>query len=39
MTQEKIDIVLREALPEDAGEIIRFLESAAIETGFLSMGA
>lgn len=39
MTQEKIDIELREAIPEDASAIIKFLEAAALETGFLSMGA
>lgn len=39
MTQEKIDIELREAIPEDASAIIQFLEAAALETGFLSMGS
>lgn len=39
MTEEKIDIELREAIPEDASAIIQFLEAAALETGFLSMGA
>lgn len=36
---EEIDIVIREALPSDAAEVIRFLEKTAVETDFLSMGS
>lgn len=39
MKKEKIDIVIREAIPDDAKEVLRFLEGVATETGFLSYGA
>lgn len=38
MTQEALDIVIREAKPSDAESLLQHLKTTATETGFMTMG-
>lgn len=36
--EEKVDVVIREAIPDDAEGILNHLNNTALETGFMTMG-